>query len=333
MQRVSSTGRVPLLVDAALNCTAYIPETLLAEAAEAAQVMHQLSPHPYGYPQWRDYHQRFLNRYGNEALVPVLDLVADSGLGLPAGFLGSERARPPYEVTDRDEKILRLLQEAMLGGRRELVLTRATIADLTAGHAEPLLPVPRAEIAVEIHASTLEAVQGGDYRLLVTGAPRPGSSMLGRFAHLLPPSAQTALTDSYATAGPGAIAAQLSFTPRRRRNENIARTVQVLSFTIPLGQHHESGPGVIPLDDLAVTADTRRFYLVRRSTGQQVEPRVTHALEASVHTPPLARFLAEITTARNAAYRAFTFGVAATLPYLPRVRYKRTVLAPARWLL
>ncbi|MGW3955376.1 lantibiotic dehydratase [Streptomyces sp. NPDC004752] len=333
MQRVSSTGRVPLLVDAALDCTAHIPEALLAEAAEAAQVMHQLSPHPYGYPQWRDYHQRFLDRYGNEALVPVLDLVADSGLGLPAGFLGSERARPPYQVTGRDEKILRLLQEAMLDGRRELVLTRATIADLTADHAEPLLPLPRAEIAVEIHAPTLEAVQCGGYRLLVTGAPRPGSSMLGRFAHLLPPSAQTALTDSYATAGPGAVAAQLSFPPRRRRNENIARTVQVLPFTIPLGQHHESGPGVIPLDDLAVTADTRRFYLVRRSTGQHVEPRVTHALEASVHTPPLARFLAEITTARSAAYRAFTYGVAATLPYLPRVRYKRTILTPARWLL
>ncbi|MFE4059376.1 lantibiotic dehydratase [Streptomyces sp. NPDC059096] len=333
MQRVSSTGRVPLLVDAALNCTAHIPEALLAEAAEAAQVMHQLSPYPYGYPQWRDYHQRFLDRYGNEALVPVPDLVADSGLGLPAAFLGSERARPPYQVTDRDETILRLLQEAMLDGRRELVLTRATIADLTAGHAEPLLPLPRAEIAVEIHARCLESVQCGDYRLLVTGAPRPGSSMLGRFAHMLPPSARTALTDSYATAGPGAVAAQLTFTPRRRRNENIARTVQVLPFTIPLGQHHEPGPGVIPLDDLAVTADTRRFHLVRRSTGQHIEPRVTHALEASVHTPPLARFLAEITTARNAAYRAFTFGVASTLPYLPRVRYKRTILAPARWLL
>ncbi|CCK32121.1 lantibiotic dehydratase-like protein [Streptomyces davaonensis JCM 4913] len=333
MQRVSSTGRVPLQVDAALACTAYIPEALLAEAAEAAQVMHQLSPHPYGYPQWRDYHQRFLDRYGNEALVPVLDLVADSGLGLPAGFLGSERARPPYQVTDRDEKILRLLQGAMLDGSRELVLTRATIANLTADYAEPLLPLPRAEIAVEIHAPTLDAVQCGDYRLLVTGAPRPGSSMFGRFAHLLPPSAQTALTDSYATAGPGAVAAQLSFTPRRRRNENIARTMQVLPFTIPLGQHHEPGPGVIPLDDLAVTADTRRFYLVRSSTGQHIEPRVTHALEASVHTPPLARFLTEITTARSAAYRQFTFGVAATLPYLPRVRYKRTILAPARWLL
>lgn len=333
MQRLGSVAPVPLLVDVALDCTVDIPEALLGEAAEAAQVMHQLSPHPYGYPRWRDYHQKFLDRYGTDALVPVQDLVADSGLGMPAGFLGSDRARPPYQLTGRDEAILRLLQEVTLDGSRELLLTRATIAELTADHTEEPLPVPRAEIAVEIRAPTLDAVQRGDYELLVTGAPRPGSSMFGRFVHLLPPPAQAALTDSYATAPPGAIPAQLSFPPRRRRNENVSRTMQVLPHTIPLGQYHESGPGVIPLDDLAVTADARRFYLVRTSTGQHIEPRVTHALEASIHTPPLARFLAEITTSRCAAYRAFTFGVAATLPYLPRVRYKRTILAPARWLL
>ncbi|MFI1886038.1 lantibiotic dehydratase [Streptomyces jumonjinensis] len=333
MQRLSSVARVPLLVDAVLNCTVDIPEALLSDAAEAAQVMHQLSPHPYGYPQWRDYHQRFLDRYGTGAAVPVRHLVADSGLGLPAGFLGSGRDRAPYELTGRDEKILRLLQEVMLASGGELVLTRATIADLTADHAEPLLPAPWAEIAVEIHAPTVEAVQRGDYQLLVNGAPRPGSSMFGRFTHLLSPSARSALTDSYATASPGAIPAQLLFAPRRRRNENVSRTPQVLPHAIPLGQHHEPGPGVIPLDDLAVIADARRFSLIRTSTGQHVEPRVLHALEASIHTPPLARFLAEINTARSAAYKSFTFGVAATLPYLPRVRYKQTILAPARWLL
>ncbi|WP_078624435.1 lantibiotic dehydratase [Streptomyces monomycini] len=333
MQALSSVAPVPLLVDTALDCSPDIPEALLSEAAEAAQVMHQLTPYPYGYPQWRAYHQRFLDRYGTQSIVPVAELVADSGLGLPAGFLGCERTRTPHQATDRDTKVLRMLQEVMLDDGRELALTRATIADLTADHAEPLLPVPRAEIAVEIHAPTMAAVQRGDYRLLVTGAPRPGSSMLGRFAHLLPPPAQAALADSYATATPGAIPAQMSFTPRRCRNENVCRTARLLPHAIPLGQHQAPGPDDIPLNDLAVTADARRFYLVRMSTGQHIEPRVLHALEASVQTPPLARFLAEINTALSPAYKAFTFGVAATLPYLPRVRYKRTILAPARWLL
>ncbi|MEV0037663.1 lantibiotic dehydratase [Streptomyces sp. NPDC050804] len=333
MQDVSATARVPLLVDTVLDCDVQIPEHLVREAAEAATVMYRLTPHPYGYPQWRDYHQRFRARYGAGAMVPVLDLVADSGLGLPADYLGADRTRAPRQLVERDETILTLLQQAMLDDNPEIVLTKATVSELAAGDAELFVPVPRAEVSMEIHAASLDAIQHSDYRLLITGAPRPGSSMLGRFAHLLPPQAQSALASSYATAGPGAIPAQLSFPPRRRRNENVTRAMRLLPHVIPLGEHHAPGPGVIPLADLAVTADARQFYLVQMSSGRRIEPRVPHALEASVHTPPLARFLAEITTSRCAVYKAFNFGAAARLPYLPRVRYKRTVLAPARWLL
>ncbi|OIJ97768.1 lantibiotic dehydratase [Streptomyces sp. MUSC 14] len=333
MHAVSRIAPTPVLVDAVLDATAHIPRALLAEAAEAADVMARLSPHPYGYPQWRDYHQRFLDRYGPGTAIPVLELTADSGLGYPAGYLGSDRGRAPYQWTRRDDTVLRLMQEASLAGRSELVLTRSHIAELTAEHTDPTHTAPRAEIAVEIHAPTLDAVRRGAYRLFVTGAPRPGSSMLGRFAHLLPPDGQAALSESYVTASPGAVPAQLSFSPRRRRNENVARVPQMLPHTISLAEHPTPGPDVIPLGDLAVTADPERFHLVRMSTGQRIEPRVTHALEASVHTPPLARFLAEITTSRTAAYKSFAFGAASPLPYLPRVRYKRTILRPARWLL
>jgi class I lanthipeptide synthase len=57
---------------------------------------------------------------------------------------------------------------------------------------------------------------------------------------------------------------------------------------------------------------------------------VLHALEASVQTPPLARFLAEVASARCGIYGPFDFGAARTLPFLPRVRHGRAVLAPAR---
>ena len=66
---------------------------------------------------------------------------------------------------------------------------------------------------------------------------------------------------------------------------------------------------------------------------QRIEPRVLHALEAGTHTTPLARFLAELCTARCAVYQGFSFGVADRLPYLPRVRFGKTILTHARWLL
>lgn len=100
-----------------------------------------------------------------------------------------------------------------------------------------------------------------------------------------------------------------------------------------MSEHRSSDSGLIGLDDLAVTADATQMYLVQMSTRTLIQPQVLHALEASVQTPPLARFLAEVTSARCGVYGPFDFGAARSLPFLPRVRHRRAVLAPARWLL
>jgi lantibiotic biosynthesis protein len=323
----------PLVTDTAVDCELRLPSRVAQEARDAAVVLLRLSPFPFGYPPWRDYHAAFRARYGSGALVPVLELTADSGLGLPTGFLGSARERGARQVSERDEKLMTLVQQAMIDGTSEITLTDTIINDLAAAAPADVAWPPRAEIAAEIHAVSLQAIDRGDFRLVVTGTPRPGSSMLGRHLHLLPADIQESLAGTYAAASPGAVPAQLSFAPRRRRNENVARARQVLPHVIPIGEHRTPAENLITLDDLAVTADARHFYLVRRSTGEHIEPRVPHALEASIHTPPLARFLAEIATARCSVYTAFDFGTAAVLPYLPRVRYRRTVLSSARWLL
>jgi lantibiotic biosynthesis protein len=333
MRALSGVAPVPLVIDTVLDCDVHIPQQVVREAEDAAGVLCRLTPQPFGYQQWRDYHRRFRARYGAGAAVPVMDLVSDSGLGLPAQYLGSALGQAPRHLIERDEKLLGLLQQALMEGRNEIVLTEPLIADLTGSREGQTIPAPRVEVAFQIHATSREALTRGAFRLLVTGVPRPGSSMAGRFAHLLPTDDQARLARGYEAAHPDAIAAQLSFSPRRRRNENVARTRQMLPYVISLGEHRTPHESLIPLADLAVTADAHRFHLVQLSTGRRIEPHVLHALEAGVQTPPLARFLAEITTARCAAYKPFDFGAAARLPYLPRVRYKRTVLAPARWLL
>ncbi|MFI8811363.1 MULTISPECIES: lantibiotic dehydratase [unclassified Streptomyces] len=333
MQEVSAVAPVPLVVDTVLACDIEVPPAVVQEAREAAGVMYRLTPQPFGYEQWRDYHRQFRARYGSGAVVPLVDLVADSGLGLPADYQGSAHGRPPRQATERDEKIHTLIQRVLLAGADEIVLTRAVIADLAVGEDADLLPVPRIEIGVEIHSPSVEALSGGAFHLTVTGAPRPGTSMIGRFVHLLPEQVGAALAHTYRGSAPDVLAPQLSFAPRRRRTENIVRTQQLLSHVLPLAEHRSESQNTIDIADLGVRADARQFELVRLSTGRRVEPRVPHSLEASVHTPPLARFLAEIATARCAAYKGFDFGSAVHLPYLPRVRYRRTVLAPARWLI
>ncbi|MFF9073883.1 lantibiotic dehydratase [Streptomyces sp. NPDC014735] len=333
MAALSSIAPAPLLIDSILDCDVQIPTQVVAEAQAAVAALYRVSPLPYGYRQWRDYHRRFRARYGVGAAVPVLDLVADSGLGWPAEYVGSERGKAPRTVGDREDAVLALVQDALLEGRGELVLTDAVVADIAkaAGSEEPLF-APRTEVAFEVRAASPDALARGAFQLMLTGVPRPGSSMAGRFAHLLPPKQQEALAHSYCTR-PDAITAQLSFSPRRRRDENVARTARLLPHVVSLSEHADPEDGVIDLADIAVTADARRFHLVQLSTGRPIDVRVLHALEAGVQTPPLARFLAEVATGRCAVYKPFDFGTAARLPYLPRVRYRRTILTAARWLL
>ena len=334
MSALSQAADTPLAVDTILDCEVRIPEQAAREACDAASVLHRVSPYPSGHPAWTEYHARFLDRYGTGAHVPVLDLVADSGIGLPAGYLGSSRpGRTARPVTRRDATLLILVQRAMMSGDDEIILTDQVIGDLTDGEPTEPSVASRTEIAVEIRATSLEALDRGRFTLLVTGTPRPGSSMIGRHASLLNGRDRDLLAATFAAREPDSVPAQLSFAPRKRRNENVVRTRQLLPAVIPIGEHCHRPEGLIPLANLAVTADEHRFFLIRMSTGQLVEPRVTHALEAGVHTPPLARFLAEITTSRCAVYRGFDWGAAARLPYLPRVRYRRTILSPARWVL
>jgi thiopeptide-type bacteriocin biosynthesis protein len=310
-------------------------EAVIAEAEAAAGVLLRLTPHPYGYPRWKQFHTRFRRRYGPGAVVPVTELVADSGLGFPSGYLGSPIGRAARTLTTRDETLIALVQQATADGQDEIVLTEALICALTPDDGDKVLLPRRVELAFQVQAASVEDVRRGAFQLALTGVPRPSSSMAGRFADLLPATERHRWADTYRAASEG-VPVQLSFPPRLCRDENVTRTPPLLPAVVALAEYREpstEGVELVDVADLGVYADARQMHLVRLSTGQRVDAWTPHALEAGVHTPPLARFLAEVGTARSAVYKTFDWGAAARLPYLPRVRHGRTVLFPARWLL
>jgi thiopeptide-type bacteriocin biosynthesis protein len=336
MTAVRDAAAHPLVLGVKLDGEISVPASVIREAEAAASALLRLTAHPFGYLRWTSYHVGFRARFGPDAVVPVLDLLADSGLGLPADFLGAPPGPGGRMLTGRDETLLALVQQVAMDGCDEIELTEPVIRSLAAGDMAEMLPPPRAELAFQILAPSAEALASGAFRLVVTAAPRPGASMAGRFADLLPDAERDRLARGYGVSDacdPDAVAAQLSFPPRRRHSENVIRTPRLLPHVISLSEHREPGDGLIPLDDLAVSAGSRSLYLVQLSTGRRVEPRVAHALEAGVQTPPIARFLAEVPTGRHAVYGSFDWGAASHLPYLPRLRHGRSVLSPARWLL
>lgn len=126
----------PLAVDLRLtDADLTLPPEVAREAERATLVLARLSAEPFGTAAWKAHHMRFYERFGIGSMVPLKDVIADSGIGFPDGYPGtvSTERRP---VSERDEALVRLAQAAVLDGRDEVVLDESLIAELALGKEE-----------------------------------------------------------------------------------------------------------------------------------------------------------------------------------------------------
>ncbi|MFE9187939.1 lantibiotic dehydratase [Micromonospora haikouensis] len=336
MRSLEISEREPLAVDLRLDASVSLPDQVAREVERAALVLTRLSAYPYGTAAWRDYHRRFYERYGIGSLVPVREVVdPDSGIGLPDGYPGSPAPEPRSPMSRRDEVLLGVAQRAALDGEAEIVLDDALIAQLDLGPQRLRLP-PHLEACVRVQAADEDHLRWGRFTVEVTSVSRAAGGLTGRFLSVLRPGDAGRSLAGLAGLPAGdrdTVPVQVSFPPLDPGTAHVARTVQVLPTVLSLAEHRWPSRSVLTVDDLAVGCDGRRMYLAVPERGHRVEAVGMHALNLRIHTPPLARFLIELGRAQCAQVTAFDWGAAARakLPFLPRVRYGRAILAPATW--
>ncbi len=334
MRALSTATVQPLMVNLRLGCTMVLPSQVATEAEWAASALLRLSPAPLGNPEWREYHTRFLNRYGPGAVVPIEQLVdATIGLGFPRHYGQPGRPAPAAGMSRREERLLRLAQQAALDGAREIVLDDDALDALADDSGNEVRPAPHVDVCVDVRAPTTAALAEGAFTLAVSGIGRTGIATSGRFLDVVSDDDRRRMVRLYGklpVGVDGALPAQMSFPPQHPRVENVARVPLVLPELISLSEHRDGVQGRIPVRDLAVTADQDRMYVVSLSRRLVVEPALTHA--PARHTmSAVARLLFELPRATSAAVSLFDWGVAACLPFRPRVRYRRSILSAARW--
>jgi thiopeptide-type bacteriocin biosynthesis protein len=337
MTAIQPTARPTLAIDLRLDWDLTIPDAVAAEAASAAVILARIARHPALSLGWAAWHARFLERYGPGALVPVLDATDDStGLGFPAGYLGSRHAEKTSPLSDRDKTLLRLAQQAAVRHEQEVTLDDDLVGSLSGvGSDDPVQP--SAELTVRVHAASIADLDAGRFMLHVLGVSRAAGTVTGRFLDLLAFPDRERMRGEYA-ALPGvygdSLLAQISAVPLFVMSENVGVAPQVAGLVISLGEHRATGTArQVPVSDLAVTADAHHLHLVSLSRRRPVHTILPSAVDLTIHTHPLARFLLEAPVALAAPCTAFDWGAASALPFLPALRYRRTVISPARWTL
>ncbi|MEV0390024.1 lantibiotic dehydratase [Nonomuraea sp. NPDC050643] len=303
-----------------------------AQAAVAAELLLRLTPYPAGPPHLGAYRRAFESRYGADREVPLLELVdPDFGLGRPTD--GGNGTPAP---TARHRLLSELVMNACRDRRTTVELDDDLLRRLQTWTPNAAFAPPSLDIAVLVAASCAEAVDKGDFLLVVgpnVGANAAGRT-LGRFADLLGPRAVAALAEAVEAESrhvPGRLLAEVVYTPERARSGNVAIR--------PSGHRHEIhvGPStgvsdewLVPVEELVVGLRDGLFTVRWPARDVEVVATQCHMLNPA-HAPPAARFLLDVARDGRSVFTSFDWGPAAGLPFLPRIQRGRIVLSLARW--
>ncbi|MFG2711354.1 lantibiotic dehydratase [Streptomyces goshikiensis] len=342
----------PLQVDSALDLTApALNRQIAAEVAEAVGCLAELGRvAPAGYDHLGAYHQAFMERYGTDALVPVLDLLgAERGLDAPNSYLTPPRAMVMNQHGAEDDPhtgraLVALAADAWRRGAGEVELTDEVLRRLLPPKAPDApdsagLPgrrdCPGLDAYVQIAADRPEAIDRGEWRAVLNpDGLGEGGRTFGRFGHLLGPDATDRLR-AYARARealePDVVVAELAYLPANGRGANVAIRPAVHAYEIPVNVAPTAAPEqVIDLADIHVGATDEGLRLYSARLGRELVVVQNHML-SPYGAPNVCRFLLEVSRARYATPSGFGWGPVEGAPHLPRVVRGRVVVRAAEW--
>lgn len=292
------------------------------------------------------FRQRFEERYGMQRLVPLVEaLDVEAGVGKPRAGIGGDTAplldgldfSLPKEASTvewgpRQELVLRKLMEAHATGATEIVITDADLAGLDPSRRPPV-PDSFAVMAT-LGAANEEALAAGDFQVWVkTTAGPPGARFSGRFCHGDPEVAR-AVADEVRreeALDPDAVFAEVVHVGAGRIANITVRPVLRDWEIVYLGVSGAPPERQIPIDDLLVTVEPGEVILYSARLGRRVQPRLTSAHNYAFGSLAIYRFLCSLQTQGVRPGLYWDWQPFGRLPFLPRVRYGRTILSRAMW--
>jgi lantibiotic biosynthesis protein len=307
------------------------------EAAKAAEVLWLISQTQKGVPHLKKYKNRFLERYGRNREIPILELLNDeTGLGPP-----EEYVRESTDLTgdttniEREFALLKAMQAALLNKSYIVELDDKLIEKIGYQPSNEMDAPGTVELYGEVLADSSQDIDEGDFLLVISPNPGSGScgQTFGRFLDILDPTANEILTKTHHERNrvqTDVIMADAVYFPTRGRAANISLAPGLQEYELVLGTNSANNKKNLCLDDIVVGATLDRLYLKSVSLGKEIIFTANHMLNYR-SAPPLYRFLREVSLENFRIWHSFDWGTAKHAPFLPRVQYQKIILSPAKW--
>ncbi|MFD2786370.1 lantibiotic dehydratase [Hymenobacter rubripertinctus] len=161
------------------------------------------------------------------------------------------------------------------------------------------------------------------------------ANLLGRFCHLSSDLLAAVRTELQAEEAeyPEAVFAEIVHINQARIG-NVSTRPVLRQYEIPImAQPGVDAEHTLPLQDLMVAVRRGKIVLRSKKLNRQVIPRLSSAHNYSHNTLPAYRFLCDLQSHGTTSSLAWSWGSLQHAEFLPRVIYRRTILASAQWVL
>lgn len=332
MRSVASPSTV-LQVDTTLHNEIKLPSAVITEISQAAEALWRLSFAPLGIPHLRKYHNKFLEKWGMFRIIPLLDLIDEhAGLGFPESYESKEIEQDKQYISEEWQQFLAWKwMLSVQGHENEIVITDNDIEKFGITVTKEKAP-SSLDVYCEVIASSPQDIDQGNYLVVLqpTVAGGDGMATFGRFLHLFNENDLQAIQDILHTEEAheqDQIFVEGSYFPSNARSANVAIHPNLRKLNINLG--YGNTPQTISLEDIYVGATDQHLFLTLKN-GQRLNVVSMNVLNPQLG-PKLIRFLREISKDQYHLLHPFPWGNLQNMAYLPRVRYQKTVLLPAKW--
>jgi lantibiotic biosynthesis protein len=304
----------PITIDVAVDADIQVPRTLLAEAADVAGLLWSITPSS---DVLGVYHSRFIDRYGIRRRVPLLAVVDPvTGLGDP-----DDDERPtPDEGRARVRVLAGLIADAAARRSSEVTLDDETIGALRV--LGERVPPTSGELYARVLSGSFDELAAGKYMLAAyMGSTPDAGSTLGRFSSLLD-------LPSPAADHEAPLRAEVVVRPRLAALMTVALPSGFAPLRICIGTVPDTGD--LTVSDLDLASDGHRLTLWSRSLDREISP-VLFSRIGPAYVTPAVRVLQDLANAGTHPWHTWTWGPLTDAPFLPQVRWRNTILSPARW--
>lgn len=316
-----------------------LPDCIRRDAEEGMHLLQRLSPMRLGMRGLRKYHLAFLERYGIDRTVPLLTLIDPArGIGVPDDYSWPKQHGTSSSFSEdvnerREEKLASLYSKALTEDNHEVCLSENDVEELAFSPFNENECQLGAELYFCLVARSWSQVKAEDYFLSLDTNPGTHFSLCtaGRFLNLLPElnrERELQLVDDERE-----YSASLSFYPRSHPAVNLVNTPPTAERLIEVDTPRAVTADYVPLSRVGVRATMRGLFPVDMSDGRAIRIQARNAVYPPAQAPNAVRLLADMELELQRVWEPWSWGRLAYIPFSPRVRSGRFVLAPARWTL